>query len=637
MSYGETAPEFHESFQDLVLSSRKVLFNRFLTRSKEYTDFPDELSSMDEALSVLVQMEQSDKETVNELLLAPATGSWLAHTVGRLEHTVESDVPLWQDIGFFNNIVAGFAHNCGVGFTLTAPIINGDLHIPQQGTAVLGESTAGVAKISSDGDKLTVQSGMRILDEIDPTIEMSSWRPVHRVSTKTHTPEHYADIYGDMKLSILLDDADPYNGGTTVDKLCAEEVERWASILDDAWEILVRASPNIASQLSAGLSVIVPHPQNKPFEAYSSSGSTSIGSIRASFPTSALEAAEILVHEYCGHSSLNKFLLASPLIPRDSSGSTLYAPWRDDPRPSGGILHGIYSFSRVVDFYDAVHKILEPDDSRLPLVDFERNLWQSEVRDSATDLLNIWYGQKREPVEDRFAPSPFMFKGVVSALYGQAYPIQPPADDPVRSLLLNASNYIAKNNAPTISQDFSAFAGILSLVGLAKADHRALWKAHHVEPDPAVIDAFSDAWLNGEVVGSADMATRIKANPAACKLHARALLMRYFLSDEVKFREDFEQSTELMDRADRALILGKSAIAKALYTDALERNPLDPKAFVGVGLSDRQDKNSPNKFFTYWLRRPYVMLALQAAITDKSGRAADYHGLNSWLLEGKRI
>lgn len=638
LSYGQTAPEFHESLQGLILSSRKVLFNRFLIRSKEYADAPDGLSSVDEALSVLVQMERNNATAANELLLAPATGGWLAHVVGRLENTVQSDTPLWADIGFFNTIVAGFAHKHNVDFALTTPVINGTVHIPQQGTAVFSEHiTAETVRIAGGGDNLSMMIDGYVYDAVDPMVETVFWKPVRRIVTRSQTPERHADIYGDMRLGILLDDEDPYNAGLGPHKPTQHEVMQWEAILDEAWEILVRASPNIASQLSAGLSVIVPYPQNKPFEAYSSSGSTSIGSIRASLPANALEAAEMLVHEYCGHSSLNKLLIASPLTSRDSLGNTLYAPWRDDPRPSAGLLHGIYAFSRVIDFYDAVYGTLDPEDPRSSLVDFERSLWRAEVDDCAHELIKLWYGDTERQVQDQIIGSPKLFMEGEASRHSAAYLTQPVADDPIRRLLLNASRKFVPANVAhdtdAASSDLSVTPNLMSLVGLAKADHRALWNAYHLKVDPDAIDMLSDSWLKGyKLVSSRGIRSRVEADPAACKLHARAIAMRHFLSDQVKFRENLAQQTDPMDRADRALILGKSVMAKTLYTDILRRNPLNREAFVGAGLSDRQDNRSANKFCTYWLRKPHVLLSLQAAIINKSGQPADYDTLNSWIL-----
>src|SRR6478672_6853693 len=81
VSYGYTTPEHHQTFQELVLSSRKLLLNHFVTHSRKYDEMPEGLSSVNESLSVLLRLEKENKAAINELLLAPATGSWLAHTV----------------------------------------------------------------------------------------------------------------------------------------------------------------------------------------------------------------------------------------------------------------------------------------------------------------------------------------------------------------------------------------------------------------------------------------------------------------------------------------------------------------------------------------------------------------------------
>lgn len=638
VSYGYTTPEHDQAFQELVLSSRKLLLNHYVVHSRKYEDLPDGLSSVNESLAVLLRLEQQEKSAINEFLLAPATGSWLAQTVGRLENNASGATPLWVDVGFFANIVAGFASKHGVDFELTAPVIQGKLHIPQQGTATMTDNrTWSMASVSLKDGALHIHTGIDNIVIEDASVRQNQWEPVKRIVTQPLSSDMHPENYSNLQLDVLFDDADPYNSDLNPYKVSDAEHAAWQATIDSAWEILVHAAPNSAYQLSVGLSVIVPSPQRKRFEPYSSSDSVSVGSIRASLPTSPLEAAEILVHEYCGHSALNKLLLASPLTPRDSAGSTLYAPWRDDPRPGGGLLHGIYSFSRVVDFYTAVRQVIPSDDPRVPLIDFERTLWQVQTCDCSSDLRNLWY-----ETTQRLSNSMVIFDQPEAearpvANQGQMLLRLPTARDPIRSLLYNAMVHASNKRFPDpIKHIDHTRLDIDSLVALAKADHRAQWNAYHLKPAPEAIDELSDDWLQSRQPNILAVGSKVEADPKACRLHGRAILIRHLLSDPGKFMAEFDTANEPLQRADMALVLGKSALAQALYKEVLADEPLNIEAFVGLGLSDRIDNPSRNKYLTYHLTKSHIMLALQKAIIAKSGAIADFADLSRWIM-AKRL
>jgi len=64
-----------------------------------------------------------------------------------------------------------------------------------------------------------------------------------------------------------------------------------------------------------------------------------------------LFVAEMLLHEFC-HNKLRLLQEAVPLISdKYSNRSIFYSPWRDDPRPIDGLMHGLYVFSSIADFW----------------------------------------------------------------------------------------------------------------------------------------------------------------------------------------------------------------------------------------------------------------------------------------------
>jgi HEXXH motif-containing protein len=68
-------------------------------------------------------------------------------------------------------------------------------------------------------------------------------------------------------------------------------------------------------------------------------------------PISNLRVAEAILHE----TMHLKLTLVEAVVPIVEAGSTAtyYSPWRDEPRPLRGVLHGMFVFRAVLDFYTA--------------------------------------------------------------------------------------------------------------------------------------------------------------------------------------------------------------------------------------------------------------------------------------------
>ena len=69
-------------------------------------------------------------------------------------------------------------------------------------------------------------------------------------------------------------------------------------------------------------------------------------------PLSALRLAESIMHEAM-HLKLTLLENVIPLIEADSK-ATFYSPWRDEDRPIRGVLHGLFVFRGIGDFYKAL-------------------------------------------------------------------------------------------------------------------------------------------------------------------------------------------------------------------------------------------------------------------------------------------
>jgi HEXXH motif-containing protein len=61
---------------------------------------------------------------------------------------------------------------------------------------------------------------------------------------------------------------------------------------------------------------------------------------------------------------------------RDGGGVRGYAPWRDDPRPAGGPVQGVYAFAGVTGFWQAHRAAARASEQ---LADFEFALWRRQT------------------------------------------------------------------------------------------------------------------------------------------------------------------------------------------------------------------------------------------------------------------
>ena len=93
--------------------------------------------------------------------------------------------------------------------------------------------------------------------------------------------------------------------------------------------------------------------------------------------------AEILVHEF-QHLKLCGLQDMMPLM--EPCDERVYAPWRPEPRPVGGLLQGVYAHLGIARFWGAQwHVETEPDDILRAQVMFER--WRSMIEPATATLL----------------------------------------------------------------------------------------------------------------------------------------------------------------------------------------------------------------------------------------------------------
>jgi HEXXH motif-containing protein len=151
---------------------------------------------------------------------------------------------------------------------------------------------------------------------------------------------------------VLLDDVDPFRFHPEArqrDRLPGEEAARWAAPVASGWRLLTARHPVVAEEVSRLVSALVPLSTTR-HRMTSASTRSAFGCVALSCPPDALGAALTLAHEV-QHVKLSALMDLFPLVDTTAPPRLHYAPWRDDPRPPTGLLHGAYAFTGVAAFW----------------------------------------------------------------------------------------------------------------------------------------------------------------------------------------------------------------------------------------------------------------------------------------------
>jgi HEXXH motif-containing protein len=149
-------------------------------------------------------------------------------------------------------------------------------------------------------------------------------------------------------MTIALEDTDPYRDcyqKPLAGRLAPDAVVRWAAMFQQAWTLLAQYAPDRARELADGLRAVVPLSVADTEPGLSATSRTAFGALALTLPQRAEHLAVTMVHEF-QHSKLSALLDTMPLYDAETE-ERYFAPWRQDPRPVGGLLQGAYAFLAV--------------------------------------------------------------------------------------------------------------------------------------------------------------------------------------------------------------------------------------------------------------------------------------------------
>jgi hypothetical protein len=144
---------------------------------------------------------------------------------------------------------------------------------------------------------------------------------------------------------------DLWAGGGVPDGLAvasAVDLPWWRDALGAAWDLLARDHPDLAAEFAEVVSVLTPMPSS-PTGTSSATLADAFGCVFLSPMPDAETLAVTLVHE-AQHSKLVALMDLFALV-EPGGDAVFYAPWREDPRPAAGLLHGTYAHLGVARFW----------------------------------------------------------------------------------------------------------------------------------------------------------------------------------------------------------------------------------------------------------------------------------------------
>jgi HEXXH motif-containing protein len=523
--------------------------------------------------ALLAGLQAADEGGADWLLGLPHLGSWAHDSLIRLEQGTGAD------FAHFACLAGAAAIRAGVPFELQVPVRGGRVQLPGLGFIRIGDESPSV-RLCCDGDRVTAGRHFEA-DRRDLTPDDGSGGSVPQWSG---TPLIRAVTDG-LAWHALLETEDSYLDRYTLPMaagLRAEDIRHWRHRAQAAWEVLVRHHRWAAEPLPDVVSVIVPLTPHAETDLVSATTPAAFGAIATSWPPDPVTMAETLVHEG-QHVKLCGLLDLVPLV--TSGGEQVYAPWRQDPRPAGGLLQGVYAHLGIARFWNAQrHAETDPDDILRAQVHFAR--WRSMIEPATQTLLQTRC----------LTPDGIRFAELIRA-QGQRLEAEPVPGD---------ARQIARQ---------------------AALDHRLTWQLRHLAIDPAGVASLAGAYRRGEPAPDlARPATWIEADTRKVDagVRSRLLSMRYLAP--ARYRELCADGILTLSEADRLLVDGQAAAAVRAYCAEITATA-DPRpdAWLGLALALHEVLPSPHQ------RAFAADLALMFEVHGHLGDRSDPRDLAGWF------
>jgi HEXXH motif-containing protein len=579
MAEGRADPAIVEQLSRANRSRQLTLLRAVLDRVQKLAPAVAPSPSPAEAWTLLADAQRLDGAAVDQVITHPRTGVWATNVLRRLGQAdaAVGAVPLWADLGYLHQLAAAAAIRAGHDFRTRVPVWRGAVILPTLGLADLQSRREwDFAHVHGEQGHVLIRGPAGSVQLPQNRAENAAgWLAIRTLRTD--------------RAALWLDDLDPYrefDGPTPPHRLSDSEVTLWSGNLRDTWRLLSQLHPATAAELAVGLTTLVPRGSASRIAPYSASHADAFGSVVLSRPSDPTTFAATLVHEF-QHSKLGVLLTLVDLLDPTADNTTprLYAPWRDDPRPPIGLLHGAFSFLGVTSFYRD-HSAVDTG--------------------SSTTTAQFEFAYRREQTAR-----------AVETLLAEASP-----SVLGRRFLRIARARLQHWTAEPLPQE------VLAAAHRANLDHQLCWRLRHLRPPTNVVADLTLAWLRHRprpVAAPAKSVLRPKpGSPPQARLELeRTLLYEPELYDVYRAEPELAMAEiSGTTTADLALMDSDTALATELYRQHILAVPDSPTAWAGLALSSGR---------AILLDRPELVFAIHQEIRLQAGIVTNPIKLAEWL------
>jgi HEXXH motif-containing protein len=512
---------------------------------------------------LLKTAQQHDAAASATVLGYPFVGSWAAHCLRLLRGAPDSAA---RELGYLGCVAAAAAVRAGVAFSIEVPVRGGMVCLPTLGRMAVHD--ARTAEVRSDGSET-------VIGEV-PLGQGAAWQELRRLTWDTRG----------LSFSVAVDDIDPFRAAPELPvapRLPDDAVSAWERVFGCAWRILADNHAHYADAIAAALGAVVPLVAARPDRGVNATSRESFGAIAVSETRDPVILASVLVHE-CQHAKLNAVLDLIPLFRPDQA--RYYAPWREDPRPLGGLLHGAYAYLGVSDFWRVQSLVPATPHRSYAQLEFAR--WSDCTARAIETLLD----------SGSLTVAGSRFVGMMRdrlQTWNDAVP-----DEPAH------------------------------LARLAAADHRLGWRLRNAHPDDATIARLAQAWSTDQptapsAVGHTDYVDGGVALGATSRLDLLHLRVR----DPGGFMLRAHSADVDGTDGDLLFAAGDAEAAAIAYRCRIRDDPTCREAWAGLALALRAVHAG---FAAHSLcNGPEVVYAVYNRLVSSTGQAPDPEMLAGWL------
>jgi HEXXH motif-containing protein len=553
--------------------SKHLMLLRVVVEAANGIDPPSRATAAFRAgYQLLGEAQAADPDAVSMLLGLPHIGSWAHDCLACLDKGTP------PDFGYLAAVAAAAAVRLGIRFELDLPVRDG--RVPLPGLGCLQAAGQGEwIRLSSDGECLHAGEHIDVPCAALVPDDGSGDAAPHWQGTPL-----VRAVADGQAWEVLLETADEYLDRYALPMLTVmtpAELTNWRRLIQSAWELLIRNHEWAAGPVAEGVPVIVPLVPRSDLD--SATSPAAFGAIATSLPSSPVIMAETLVHEF-QHIKLCGLMDMLPLI--EPSAERGYAPWREDPRPMGGILQGVYAFTGIVRFWDVQrHVETHPDDILRARVLYER--WRLAIEMAVGPLLD----------KGMLTPDGVRFVSVLRerGQYRQGGPVPADAAEIAREVAL---------------------------------DNWLTWQLTHTALDAAGVARLATAYQRGEPFGRQVLPEpRITDDIRNIDSIPRSRLLVRCYQEPGRYRQLSATDMSELGGADVLLVRGDADAAAEAYRARLAAEP-DPADWIGLALAIHRLPMTPSRS-VFALHLP-LLFEMHACLATR-GVHADPLELAAWF------